>query len=116
MQTKVARMAFQPFCLELGRHLRKASGNPRDWEWERALIGRANREFGVVSEDHGYIRARDVRIGMRGCAVLASLGQPSSVHTTTTARGERHQLAFDRPVRRFVYLDQDRVEGFQTLN
>lgn len=113
MHKKVGAMGYQPFCVALGQQLRKRDSSDARWEMDKIMAARAERDYQVVSNDHGHIRARSLRIGMHGCGVLAALGNPSSVNSSTYTTGERHQLVFDSPRRFYVYLERDRVTSWQ---
>lgn len=96
-------------CLEAGRVLRANA----DSEYRQAVIGRVKNNGWIDSQDYGSITSRKPRVGMSLCGVLAALGRPNDTNKTVTAAGEHWQLIYRSPRRMYVYLDNDRVTGWQ---
>lgn len=107
---KVAALESGTFCFKLGPAVRQSIG--KDEAYRAAMLRRAERSEGMTGAMQGAINVREPILGMNLCAVLAAFGRPSRANRTTTRHGVHWQIVYDRP-KRYIYLDNDKVTGWQ---
>ena len=107
---KVGAIDSAEFCFKLGPAIRRPIG--KDETYRAAMLRRAERREGLTGAMQGAINVREPILGMNLCAVMAAFGRPSRANRTTTHRGEHWQLIYERP-KRYIYLDNDMVTGWQ---
>lgn len=98
------------FCFKLGPAIRLPIG--KDEAYRAAMLRRAERSERITGQMQGAINVKDPILGMNLCSVMAAFGKPSRANRTTTRHGEHWQIVYDHP-KRYIYLDNDKVTGWQ---
>lgn len=104
---KVSAMDAGTFCLKLGPAIRG-----KDETYRAAMLRRAERSEKINGAMQGAINVRQPILGMNLCAVMAAFGRADHVNRSTTRHGQHWQIVYSHP-RRYIYLDNDAVTGWQ---